>query len=84
MFLSLQGNLKQEMKKMQGTEQSLISRVTEMTDRKQRFQVRRTGPQLDQGFFFFFFRSDLTQKPNNVDTLYPSKSNVTVHLAVKC
>uniref|UniRef100_A0A4W5P4F5 Si:dkey-29p10.4 n=1 Tax=Hucho hucho TaxID=62062 RepID=A0A4W5P4F5_9TELE len=35
----LRGNLKQEMKKMQETEQSLMSRVTEMTEKKQRFQV---------------------------------------------
>nr|XP_046200271.1 tripartite motif-containing protein 16 [Oncorhynchus gorbuscha] len=35
----LRGNLKQEMKKMQGTEESLISRVTEMTEKKRRFQV---------------------------------------------
>ncbi|XP_070974907.1 E3 ubiquitin/ISG15 ligase TRIM25-like isoform X2 [Oncorhynchus clarkii lewisi] len=38
----LRGNLKQEMKKMQGAEQSLISRVTEMTEKKQRFQVSST------------------------------------------
>uniref|UniRef100_A0A674E5Q1 Si:dkey-29p10.4 n=1 Tax=Salmo trutta TaxID=8032 RepID=A0A674E5Q1_SALTR len=35
----LRGNLKQEMKKMQETEQSLMSRVAEMTEKKQRFQV---------------------------------------------
>ncbi|KAK6317772.1 hypothetical protein J4Q44_G00110630 [Coregonus suidteri] len=35
----LRGNLKQEMKKMQETEQSLMSRVTEITEKKLRFQM---------------------------------------------